>query len=177
MILLKMNATTYYHSPLGWIEIQATHDALTTLVFCDERKDDVHSGSAILVECVRQLDAYFAGRLKNFDLPVRFEGTEFQKKVWNVLMDIPFGKTVSYGDVAKMLHHPKAMRAVGAANGKNKIWIVVPCHRVIGANGSMTGYAGGIERKKWLINHESQLLHNYAAITRNPESKTFNLIT
>jgi len=155
-----MSATTYYHSPLGWIEIQASNEAITSLVFCDERKNDecTQSNSAILTECVRQLDEYFAGRLTKFDLPVKQKGTEFQQNVWNTLMDIPFGKTVSYGDVAKALNNPKAVRAVGAANGKNKLWIVVPCHRVIGADGSLTGYAGGLDRKKWLLAHETKIV-------------------
>jgi len=150
----------YYRSPLGWIEIQASNDAVTSLVFCDERKNNECNDSAILKECVRQLDEYFAGRLTKFDLPVKQEGTEFQQNVWNALMDIPFGKTASYGDVAKALNHPKAVRAVGAANGKNKIGIVVPCHRVIGADGSLTGYAGGLNRKKWLLTHETKVISN-----------------
>jgi len=151
-----MSATSYYQSPLGWIQIQASHDAITSLVFCDERKNDACSDSPILLECIRQLDEYFDGRRTSFDLPVEQKGTKFQQNVWNVLTGIPFGKTVSYGDVAKMLNNPKSMRAVGAANGKNKLWIIVPCHRVIGANGSLTGYAGGIERKKWLLEHEAK---------------------
>ena len=151
-----MSATSYYQSPLGWIQIQASHDAITSLVFCDERKNDTCSDSPILLECIRQLDEYFDGRRTSFDLPVEQKGTKFQQNVWNVLTGIPFGKTVSYGDVAKMLNNPKSMRAVGAANGKNKLWIIVPCHRVIGANGSLTGYAGGIERKKWLLEHEAK---------------------
>ena len=157
-----MSATTYYHSPLGWIEIQASHDAVTSLVFCDDRKNDEYnpSGSAVLTECVRQLNEYFSGRLTIFDLPVKQKGTKFQQNVWNALTGIPFGKTISYGDVAKMLDNPKAVRAVGAANGNNKVWIVVPCHRVIGADGSLTGYAGGLDRKKWLLAHEAQLNRN-----------------
>jgi len=157
-----MSIITYYHSPLGWIEIQVSHDAVTSLVFCDERKNDVCNDSPILAECVRQLDEYFNGQRICFDIPIHQEGTKFQQSVWNVLTGIPFGKTVSYGDVARMLNHPKSVRAVGAANGKNKIWIIIPCHRVIGANGSLTGYAGGIERKKWLLDHER----------RNSTSKT-----
>ena len=152
-----MSASTYYHSPLGWIEIQASHEAVTSLVFCDEQTNDAGNDSPILVECIRQLDEYFSGQRTCFDIPVHQKGTEFQQSVWNVLTGIPFGKTVSYGDVAKILNNPKSMRAVGAANGKNKVWIIVPCHRVIGANGSMTGYAGGIERKKWLLAHENSL--------------------
>jgi len=149
-----MSAKTYYHSPIGWLEIQASRDAVTSLVVCGERKDDVCGDSPALVECVRQLDEYFNGRRKCFDLKVRQSGTEFQQSVWNALTTIPFGKTVSYGDVARMLNNPKSSRAVGAANGQNKVWIIVPCHRVIGANGAMTGYAGGIERKIWLLEHE-----------------------
>jgi methylated-DNA-[protein]-cysteine S-methyltransferase len=160
-----MSATTYYRSPLGWIEIRASHDAVTSLVFCNEQKNEVCSnwlcrfsepGSSILTECVHQLDEYFSGRLTKFDLPVMQNGTKFQRDVWKALMDIPFGKTVSYGDVAKMLDNPKAVRAVGAANGNNGVWIVVPCHRVIGADGSLTGYAGGLDRKKWLLAHEER---------------------
>ena len=152
-----MNETTYYHSPLGWIEIQVSRDAVTSLVFCNDRKKNEDNGSEILVKCVRQLDEYFGGQRTIFDVPVEQKGTPFQQSVWNVLTDIPFGRTVSYSDVAKMLNNPKSVRAVGAANGQNKIWIIVPCHRVIGANGSLTGYAGGIERKKWLLVHEAQV--------------------
>ena len=150
-----MSVSTYYHSPIGWIEIQASHDAVTSLMFCDDPKDDQRNDSEILADCVRQLDEYFSGSLTKFDVPVKQEGTEFQQNVWNALMSIPFGQTVSYGDVAKRLNNPQAMRAVGAANGKNKVWIVVPCHRVIGANGTLTGYAGGLDRKMWLLAHEA----------------------
>jgi methylated-DNA-[protein]-cysteine S-methyltransferase len=152
-----MNTTTYYQSPLGWIEIQASHDAIRSVVFCNERKNGESNDLEILTECVRQLDEYFNGQRTVFDLPVKQEGTRFRQSVWNALTDIPFGKTVSYGDVAKMLNHPKSVRAVGAANGKNKVWLIVPCHRVIGANGSLTGYAGGVERKKWLLDHEAKI--------------------
>jgi len=155
-----MSAIVYYHAAFGWIEIQASHDAVTSLVFCEERKNDVCKDSPILAECVRQLDEYFSGQRTCFDIPVKQRGTKFQQSVWNVLTGIPFGKTVSYGDVAKMLNHPKAMRAVGAANGRNKVWIIVPCHRVIGADGSLTGYAGGIDRKKWLLDHEKEIVQS-----------------
>ena len=141
---------------MGWVEIRAFGDAITSIVLCDERKNEIGNDSAIIIECIRQLDEYFAGRLTNFDLPVNQSGTEFQKKVWNALTEIPYGKTVSYADVAKRINAPKSARAVGAANGKNKVWIVVPCHRVIGADGSLTGYAGGLERKKRLLDHEAK---------------------
>ena len=153
-----MVSTTYFHSPLGWIEIKASHDAITSLILCDEQKNNTCNGSVVLTECVRQLDEYFNGYRTNFDIPVKQEGTPFQQSVWNVLTAIPFGVTVSYGDVAKKLNAPKSVRAVGAANGRNKVWIIVPCHRVIGANGSLTGYAGGLDRKKWLLDHEAQIL-------------------
>ena len=155
-----MSSITYCHSPIGWIEIQASHSAVTSVVFCDERRDVLQNDSKILKECVCQLDAYFGGRRMVFDVPVFQEGTEFQKTVWNALMDIPFGQTVSYADIARTLNNPQSVRAVGAANGQNKLWIIVPCHRVIGSNGSLTGYAGGIERKKWLLAHEAKVLRN-----------------
>ncbi len=105
-----------------------------------------------------QLGAYFAGELKEFDLPLLLEGTEFQRKVWEALCGIPYGVTTSYGELARRLGEPQASRAVGLANGSNPISIVVPCHRVIGANGSLTGYGGGLERKEWLLKHEGALL-------------------
>ena len=148
-----MNFVTYFYSPLGWIEIKASIDAVTSVIFCDERNDS-RDDSPILSECVRQLSEYFDGSRKNFDLPVQQHGTDFQQSVWNSLTDIPFGKTVSYADIAKKINNPKSVRAVGAANGKNKVWIIIPCHRVIGSDGSLTGYAGGLERKKWLLEHE-----------------------
>jgi len=152
-----MNEVTYYSSPLGGIEIQASHDAVCSVVFCNDPKIvDSANNSPILAKCVQQLDEYFSGQRTCFDLPLKQEGTPFQQSVWTALLDIPYGKTVSYADVAKMLNKPKSVRAVGAANGQNKIWIIIPCHRVIGADGSLTGYAGGIERKRWLLAHEAK---------------------
>ena len=155
-----MSSTTYYHSPIGWVEIQASRNAVISVVFCDERKGDLQNDSEILKKCVCQLDEYFSGQRMIFDIAVSQEGTEFQQGVWNALMNIPFGKTVSYTDIANVLNNPQSVRAVGAANGQNKVWLIVPCHRVIGANGSLTGYAGGIERKKWLLAHEARVLRN-----------------
>jgi methylated-DNA-[protein]-cysteine S-methyltransferase len=108
----------------------------------------------VLTKAARQLDAYFGGRLKIFDLPLAAAGTSFQRRVWDALCDIPFGETRSYGQLAKAIGKPSAMRAVGAANGSNPIAIVVPCHRVIGADGSLTGFGGGLERKKFLLSLE-----------------------
>jgi methylated-DNA-[protein]-cysteine S-methyltransferase len=111
-----------------------------------------------LRETRAQLNAYFAGELKEFDLPMVLEGTEFQRKVWELLCEIPYGVTTSYGELARRLGTPSASRAVGLANGSNPISIIVPCHRVIGADGSLTGYGGGLERKEWLLKHEGALL-------------------
>jgi methylated-DNA-[protein]-cysteine S-methyltransferase len=102
------------------------------------------------------LAAYFAGELTEFDLPMKMIGTEFQKTVWRELLNIPFGVTISYGELADRVGNPNASRAVGAANGRNPISIIVPCHRVIGSNGKLTGYGGGLERKEWLLAHESK---------------------
>src|SRR5206468_9411601 len=109
-----------------------------------------------LKDVVEQLDAYFNGMLHDFDLPLDPVGSEFQHKVWNALRQIPFGETRSYGQIAKTIRQPKASRAVGLANNQNPIAIIVPCHRVIGANGSMTGYGGGLPRKRWLLDHEAR---------------------
>ena len=110
---------------------------------------------AALEEAVRQLQEYFEGNRTEFTFKLNPSGTDFQKKVWDALLEIPFGKTISYLDLSKRLGDVKAIRAVASANGKNPLWIVVPCHRVIGTNGDLTGYAGGLHRKKWLLEHES----------------------
>jgi methylated-DNA-[protein]-cysteine S-methyltransferase len=112
------------------------------------------AGDTVLEATVRQLDAYFAGRSEKFDLPLGLDGTPFQRLVWSALRDIPYGETRSYAQLAAAIGKPSATRAVGAANGRNPIAIVVPCHRVIGANGSLTGFGGGLERKKFLLNVE-----------------------
>ena len=112
--------------------------------------------NSVLVQCKQELLEYFAGKRKEFSVPFRQAGTEFQQKVWNELLKIPYGKTVSYNFIAESLGDKKSIRAVGASNGKNQISIIVPCHRVIGSDGSLTGYAGGLWRKKWLLNHEKE---------------------
>ena len=108
-----------------------------------------------LEDAAYQLQEYFEGKRQNFTLELNPQGTDFQKRVWQALLEIPYGKTVSYLELSKTLGDVKAIRAVAAANGKNPLWIVVPCHRVIGSDGSLTGYAGGLHRKKWLLEHES----------------------
>lgn len=109
-------------------------------------------------EVFGQLQEYWSGQRKTFDFPYELRGTEFQKKVWAALETIPYGQTCTYGDIARMVGRPKAVRAVGAANGKNPMWIVVPCHRVVGSNGTLTGYAGGIEMKRCLLELEERVL-------------------
>jgi len=129
----------------------------------DPRASSVPSSEAsgaearILADARTQLDAYFAGALKDFDLPLDPRGTPFQQKVWTALRAIPFGQTVSYAELARRTGDPKAVRAVGAANGRNPIPLIVPCHRVIGADGSLVGFGGGLERKRWLLCHEGAL--------------------
>ena len=115
----------------------------------------------VLVETQRQLAEYFAGKRKNFTVALDFSGTDFQKKVWQALLTIPFGETRSYGEIARQLGNPKAMRAVGAANGKNPISIIAPCHRVIGASGALTGFAGGMKAKAFLLDHEGKRLGRF----------------
>ncbi len=147
----------YYESPIGLIEIGGTADGITSLFFVEERRSDVTS-NVVCAEGVRQISEYFEGSRKEFDLPISLGGTEFQRQVWTELTVIPFGQTVSYGDLARSIGKPSAVRAVGAANGDNPISIIVPCHRVIGSDGGLTGYGGGLERKQWLLKHEGGLL-------------------
>jgi methylated-DNA-[protein]-cysteine S-methyltransferase len=143
----------YMDSPIGIIEIQASEQGITKLVFTDKKVETINSCDR-LQQCKIQLKEYFAGTRKTFTLPLDQKGTNFQKSIWSALVDIPFGKTKSYGHIANAINNPKAVRAVGAANGKNPISIIVPCHRVIGSNGTLTGYAWGLERKAWLLKHE-----------------------
>ena len=140
-------------SPLGTILITANTDAITSIWFIDDSAGASDSSPILDVASV-QLQEYFSGERKTFDLPLAPEGTEFQKQVWNALLTIPYGKTVSYLDISRTVGNEKAIRAVGLANGKNPISIVIPCHRVIGSDGSLTGYGGGLWRKEWLLRHE-----------------------
>ncbi len=150
------NYTTYLQTPIGQLKITANDKAVTSVHFVKKgEKVKSEKPNTVTHQCKKQLKEYFAGRRKKFELPLELEGTEFQKKVWKALMKIPYGETVSYGEIAKKIKNKKAVRAVGRANNKNKIAIVIPCHRVIGADGSLTGYAGGLEIKQWLLTHEN----------------------
>jgi methylated-DNA-[protein]-cysteine S-methyltransferase len=148
--------SAFYKSPVGWLEIIEENNFIVEIKFLD---DDCFFNSkkleGILKDSVQQLDEYFQRVRTEFNLPLNPNGTDFQKKVWTELQYIPLGKTISYLDMAKRLGNPKVIRAAGTANGKNPIAIIIPCHRVIGSDGSLTGYAGGLKRKQWLLEHES----------------------
>ncbi len=144
----------YLQTPIGITEFKGDENGLASITVLDKNKP-IGIIPDILKDAVTQFQEYFEGDRINFDLKLNPEGTDFQKKVWNALLKIPFGKTISYLELSKQLGDAKAIRAVASANGKNPLWIVVPCHRVIGTNGDLTGYAGGLHRKKWLLEHES----------------------
>jgi methylated-DNA-[protein]-cysteine S-methyltransferase len=146
-------------SPVGRILLIAEEEVLTRLEFVGRPHargipEDASVGSAFLDEVHRQIEAYFSGSCHTFNVPLRLKGTPFQKSVWQALLEIPFGAVSSYGRLAAQIGRPTAIRAVGAANGLNPISIIGPCHRIIGENGHLTGYAGGLEAKQWLLQHE-----------------------
>lgn len=148
-------------SPVGELKLVATAKGLAAILWENDDPNRVRLGPAtrddhhpLLLEAERQLNAYFSGELRIFSLPLDFSGTDFQKAVWNALLTIPYGETRSYGEIAMQLGNPKAVRAVGATNGKNPISIIAPCHRVIGSNGKLTGFAGGLEAKSFLLRLE-----------------------
>src|SRR4051812_39872101 len=147
----------YYRSPIGLLEIESSEAAIEAVSFVEQQGEASGKIPNVLQQCIEELEEYFEGERKDFTVSLNQEGTEFQKKVWNQLLDIPFGKTVSYLHIAKKLANAKSIRAVGGANGKNKIAIIVPCHRVIGQNSSLVGYAGGKWRKQWLLEHEGAI--------------------
>lgn len=147
--------TCIIKSPLGFTKIVGDQDGITqvTVLNSEEKETDIIPNE--LEDCVIQLREYFEGSRKKFDLKLNPLGTDFQKLIWTLLEEIPHGKTLSYLQLSKRLGNVKAIRAVANANGKNPLWIIVPCHRVIGSDGSLTGYAGGLHRKQWLLEHES----------------------
>lgn len=150
---LMQAQTVYYSSPIGILELRSTSETITSVLFTDIGGES--SESPVLTRAVSQLDEYFAKKRTTFDLPLAPEGTDFQKRVWSELVKIPFGDTTTYLKMAKRLGDEKVIRAAASANGKNPIAIIIPCHRVIGSDGKLTGYAGGLWRKEWLLNHES----------------------
>jgi methylated-DNA-[protein]-cysteine S-methyltransferase len=152
--------TTYYHSPVGLLKISGTSDYISEVSFHDVSQKPGGAKKTLpplLINCVEQLIQYFNGQRRQFELPLNQEGTTFQKGVWNELIAIPFGKTISYLELARRTGDTKASRAVASANGKNEIAIIIPCHRVIGSNKELIGYGGGLWRKKWLLEHEAKV--------------------
>lgn len=153
------NYHIYYESPLGTLELTADEIHLTAVNFLEKTfEQPAGNPNSVLNRTVHQLDEYFEKERKEFDLPLMPEGTEFQQKVWQALQQISYGRTASYKDIAELIGEVKAVRAVGGANGKNPIPIIIPCHRVIGSDEAMVGYAGGLWRKEWLLKHEGALL-------------------
>jgi methylated-DNA-[protein]-cysteine S-methyltransferase len=150
--------TAYYSSPIGLIEITGNEEGIVTLYFVEEKKITSAKVHPSLKECLYQLDEYFQGIRKDFGLLLNPAGTEFQKKVWEQLLIIPFGKTATYLEISKMIGDANATRAVGNANGSNPISIIIPCHRIIGVTGKLVGYGGGLWRKEWLLSHEGSVV-------------------
>jgi methylated-DNA-[protein]-cysteine S-methyltransferase len=159
--------TKYINSPLGALEISATEQYLTSVLFVDAqkkpspRKVETDFVPKITEEHIIQVTEYFEGTRKEFDLKIQHEGTDFQKIVWEKLETIPYRKTISYLELSRRIGNEKAIRAVGTTNGSNKFNIIVPCHRVVGYDGSLVGYGGDLWRKKWLLAHEAKVLGNY----------------
>lgn len=149
--------TAYYKSPIGMIQLVEENNLLTVAHFLDESISESLSSSKLLNEALRQLDEYFSGARTEFHLPLYASGTDFQQTVWEKLLEIPYGITITYLQLAKRLGNIKSIRAAASANGKNPLAIIIPCHRVIGANGKLTGYAGGLHRKQWLLAHEAKI--------------------
>ena len=157
-----MRYRTEIGSPLGQLRLFCEDEALVGLYFEEHspapRDDSGKSDARPFRETIQQLESFFAGERTEFDLRVEFAGTTFQKEVWSALRSIPFGETTTYGKIASKSGRASAVRAVGAAVGRNPLSVIVPCHRVLGANGTLTGFAGGVERKRWLLDHEKSVL-------------------
>jgi len=147
----------YYVSPIGPLEVAGTSEGIVSVGFVKRRLSNDRNLPQCIREGIRQLDEYFKGIRKSFSLKLLLQGTPFQKIVWQGLKRIPYAKTVSYGDVARAIGHPRAYRAVGGANNKNPMAIVIPCHRVIGSDGKLVGYGSGLWRKEWLLKHEKSM--------------------
>ncbi len=145
-------------SPIGLLQVVCSQNALVAIHFAEHHVASGPGEPPILSESIRQLQQYFSGERREFDLPLEPRGTPFQKKVWQALQTVPFGKTASYKTIAEQIQNPKAVRAVGMANSRNPIPIIIPCHRIIGSNGKLTGYAGGLWRKKYLLNLEKKVV-------------------
>ncbi|TDL80352.1 methylated-DNA--[protein]-cysteine S-methyltransferase [Peribacillus frigoritolerans] len=169
-----MQMKGYYQSPIGWMEVIGSEKGISGVSFTDaaEKKSDCHP---YIERCIQELDDYFKGEIPFFTVPIEAIGTVFQQKVWSEVNSIPFGQTASYSEIAERIGSPQASRAVGMANGKNKLGILIPCHRVLGKNSSLTGYAWETWRKQWLLNHEKKMLGKWNHLNiakRNSELKS-----
>jgi methylated-DNA-[protein]-cysteine S-methyltransferase len=151
--------TAYLFSPVGWLKLSADGSGIKQICFSStpEESADLNISNIHLLQAINQLNEYFNHQRTNFDVALNPDGTTFQHRIWEMLKSISFGETTTYSDLAKKMGNPKAMRAVGRANGTNKIPIIIPCHRVIGTNGSLIGFAGGLDRKRLLLDHERQI--------------------
>ncbi|MDB5143007.1 MAG: methylated-DNA--[protein]-cysteine S-methyltransferase [Mucilaginibacter sp.] len=148
---------TYSQTPVGIVRITEENNFITSVHFMDDETGLVAPETPLLKLVVQQLEEYFAGSRQVFDFPIKQQGSGFQQEVWQCLLTINYGKTISYAQQSKLMKNPLAIRAIAAANGKNHLAIVIPCHRVIGSDGSLTGYASGVWRKKWLLEHEARV--------------------
>ncbi len=153
--------TSYLHSPVGWLKLTTDAKFLLSVTFENESGQISEIIPPVLQKSIEQLEEYFAGTRKDFDIELAPAGTDFQQRIWELVKKVPLGKTASYLDIAKDSGSDKNTRAEGLANGKNPIPIVIPCHRIVGTNGKLTGYAGGLERKRWLLLHEQKFSKSY----------------
>jgi methylated-DNA-[protein]-cysteine S-methyltransferase len=145
----------FLNSPIGLLRIEGDNNGISSLKFMNSDEFESKEIPDVLTNAISQLEEYFNGTRTDFELKLNPQGTDFQKRIWRLLIDIPYSKTISYQDLANRLNDPFVIRAAASANGKNPIPIIIPCHRVIGSDGSLTGYAGGLHRKKWLLDHEN----------------------
>lgn len=152
---MESSQVAYYKTPIGTAKIVGDKNGISAVTLIEESLEISVKIPEYLKDCAQQLSEYFNGKRRTFNLKLNPKGTDFQKRVWNELLLVPYGKTRTYSEQSKKLGNIKAIRAVASANGKNPIWIIIPCHRIIGSEGSLTGYAGGIWRKKWLLEHEN----------------------
>lgn len=150
--------TTSFSSPLGFIKITGSETYITSVLFVEEEVKSSFDLPPVFAQCQQELAEYFSGKRQHFTINIQPQGTSFQKQVWEQLMQIPFGETTSYGEIARRMNkHERSSRAVGSANGQNPVAIIIPCHRVIAEDGKLTGYAGGLWRKNWLLQHEGKI--------------------
>ena len=152
---MEFEKIAYYKTPIGIARIVGDEFCISSITVLDSKDESSNYIPDCLKDCVSQLEEYFQGTRKSFNLVLHPQGTDFQKEVWRSLQQIPYGETITYLKQSKKYGDVKAIRAIASANGKNPLWIVIPCHRVIGSNGSLTGYAGGLWRKRWLLEHEN----------------------